>query len=391
MMTNFNFHHLTDEEIAQAVGDPLDSVYLEDFRKVLAAFVSKQGEAVPNTEELVLDERTGAPRPLTELEKDAPKLLFALTDAAGYLQSHCTIQTLKQQVKTLLGKHGDFADLHAQAAQEWNLKEMAYDALAAAAARSNWIPEQYAANDWLADCRRWLEFGFEDEQSQNGAKANRSAPAKREFKPNPYGWIGAQAQADLMRFCETCADDEGYDVPKERMQEMAKIGLVRRVSGRIYEITEFGRQVESVLSGEDVVPLNAPSFPVMLRKMWSGTEVQDWIVQNWPHLNALGLIEPADPTLAQASEMGARGGPVVEAERLLFESWMAGHCWAVSGVWNGKTYLGEDESISHVCPHVMRTRQLWAVWRDRAALAKNALDFARKLALGSPTLAETKH
>lgn len=74
-------------------------------------------------------------------------------------------------------------------------------------------------------------------------------------------------------------------------------------------------------------------------------------------------------TKEAAYAMGAQGGPVVEHERLLFEAWMAGHCWAVEGVWNGTTYLGENEGVDYVCPGAMRTRQLWAAWRDRAALA----------------------
>jgi hypothetical protein len=34
---------LTDDEIAEAVGDPLDMVYLQDFRKVLAKAKEKNG------------------------------------------------------------------------------------------------------------------------------------------------------------------------------------------------------------------------------------------------------------------------------------------------------------------------------------------------------------
>jgi len=35
---------LTDEEIAQAVGSPIDEVYLSDFRKVLAKLKKKNNE-----------------------------------------------------------------------------------------------------------------------------------------------------------------------------------------------------------------------------------------------------------------------------------------------------------------------------------------------------------
>lgn len=68
--------------------------------------------------------------------------------------------------------------------------------------------------------------------------------------------------------------------------------------------------------------------------------------------------------------MGAEGGPAVEAERLAFEAWMAGHCWLVSGTWDGKTYVSRAENGSFVDPGTMATRQLWAAWRDQAALAK---------------------
>lgn len=77
------------------------------------------------------------------------------------------------------------------------------------------------------------------------------------------------------------------------------------------------------------------------------------------------------PSVEAAHAMGAKGGPAVEAERLAFEAWMSGHCWALSAEWDGKNYIGSAENSSHVCPHATRTRQLWAAWRDRAALASS--------------------
>jgi hypothetical protein len=77
------------------------------------------------------------------------------------------------------------------------------------------------------------------------------------------------------------------------------------------------------------------------------------------------------PSVEAAYAMGAHGGPVVEAERLAFEAWMRGHCWALSAEWKNGSYLGSSEHSGNVCPHAMRTRQLWAVWRDRAALAND--------------------
>lgn len=77
------------------------------------------------------------------------------------------------------------------------------------------------------------------------------------------------------------------------------------------------------------------------------------------------------PTVEAAREMGAKGGPVVEAERLAFEAWMAGHCWAVSPTWNGETYDDSegDKARNLLDPFACTTRMLWAAWRDRAALA----------------------
>ncbi|MCG8991786.1 hypothetical protein LH427_01975 [Laribacter hongkongensis] len=75
------------------------------------------------------------------------------------------------------------------------------------------------------------------------------------------------------------------------------------------------------------------------------------------------------PTIEAAREIGAKGGEANDAERLAFEAWMAGHCWSISAAWNGTSYVSPSETVGYVCPHAMRTRQLWAAWRDRAALA----------------------
>lgn len=55
--------------------------------------------------------------PLSELEKDAANLLFALRDAWPYVHGHCTIESRKKAIQALMVKHGDFADLHPPAAQ----------------------------------------------------------------------------------------------------------------------------------------------------------------------------------------------------------------------------------------------------------------------------------
>lgn len=77
----------------------------------------------------------------------------------------------------------------------------------------------------------------------------------------------------------------------------------------------------------------------------------------------------ATPTPEAARAMGASGSPASEAERLAFEAWMEGHSWALCATWDGRGYRGDAEQGAHVCPHATRTRQMWAAWRDRAALA----------------------
>jgi len=80
--------------------------------------------------------------------------------------------------------------------------------------------------------------------------------------------------------------------------------------------------------------------------------------------------EASAPTIEAAERMGAKGGPVVEAERLAFEAWMREHCWALCATWDGETYRSDSEQGGKVCLHAMITRMMWAAWRDRrAALA----------------------
>ena len=73
-------------------------------------------------------------------------------------------------------------------------------------------------------------------------------------------------------------------------------------------------------------------------------------------------------TIESAEKMGATGAIPTESERKLFEAWMRGHCWAISGVWDGKTYVDSAETGGYINPLTMHVRCLWAAWRDRAAL-----------------------
>lgn len=73
---------------------------------------------------------------------------------------------------------------------------------------------------------------------------------------------------------------------------------------------------------------------------------------------------------ALAHELGAKGSPANEPDRLAFEAWMRGHCWALSATWIDGGYLGDRESKGRYCADAARTRMLWAAWRDRGELAR---------------------
>jgi len=66
---------------------------------------------------------------------------------------------------------------------------------------------------------------------------------QQEGEPANNALLTTPELAALTRFCETCEDGEGYDVPKTMMQRLAQIGVVRHLSRGIYNITEFGETV----------------------------------------------------------------------------------------------------------------------------------------------------
>ena len=84
----------------------------------------------------------------------------------------------------------------------------------------------------------------------------------------------------------------------------------------------------------------------------------------------VNLVEPVALTVESAHAMGAKGAIPTESERQLFEAWMRGHCWGYSDTWTGSAYQDRPVYLEEKCcdPLAMQTRQLWAAWRDCAAL-----------------------
>lgn len=59
----------------------------------------------------------------------------------------------------------------------------------------------------------------------------------------PVVALTSQQVVDLNRFCECCEDDEGYDVPAERMRELRDAGLVEGGRFGRYSTTPVGGYV----------------------------------------------------------------------------------------------------------------------------------------------------
>jgi hypothetical protein len=93
----------------------------------------------------------------------------------------------------------------------------------------------------------------------------------------PVDWLTDDERKALKRFMETCDDGEGYDVPKQMMKRLAVVGAVQHIGGGIYGITEFGNWL---LDNTTTPQRERVVFPTMLRKMWSGGEVQAWLDEN---------------------------------------------------------------------------------------------------------------
>lgn len=71
--------------------------------------------------------------------------------------------------------------------------------------------------------------------------------------------------AALRRFDECAQDGEGYDLPKEMMQRLAEIGVVRRQFGANYIATTFGLAVLS----------NQAAESALLRALRDGIELKE--------------------------------------------------------------------------------------------------------------------
>ncbi len=84
-----------------------------------------------------------------------------------------------------------------------------------------------------------------------------------------------EEMTDLLRFYECATDGEGYDVPRVRMERLAEIGLVHRVTASFYECTTFGLSViNGDFSERPAIP-GRGAFPEMSER--AKAEVIGWL------------------------------------------------------------------------------------------------------------------
>ncbi|CAN7607532.1 hypothetical protein LJR034_004639 [Caballeronia sp. LjRoot34] len=73
-----------------------------------------------------------------------------------------------------------------------------------------------------------------------------AAPSGAPITHHEFGITSTDCAA-FARLYSTMEDGEGYDVPKEKMERLADIGLIRKVRGSVYEFTKFGLAMQDSL------------------------------------------------------------------------------------------------------------------------------------------------
>ena len=87
--------------------------------------------------------------------------------------------------------------------------------------------------------------------------------------------ITAQHAEDLLRFFDTCEDDQGYDVPKPRMKSLARVGLIRSTGFSRYEITDLGyAAVENLCEPADAPAVERQELKPVVRVCGAGYDAE---------------------------------------------------------------------------------------------------------------------
>jgi hypothetical protein len=123
-----------------------------------------------------------------------------------------------------LNEAGEYQD--GRAADQWSGWSAALSTLPQAAA---------ATYQWCEQCGEGVIQGICRAKPACAASKQAAAAAPLSDPLQP------QDLADLERLDDLFSDGEGWDLPKERMQRLAELGVIRRTTRDHYSITSFGR------------------------------------------------------------------------------------------------------------------------------------------------------
>lgn len=182
-------------------------------------------------------------------------------------------------------------------------------------------------------------------------------------------------EADLRR----CLDDVATEMRARGRDDSRFVQLAARIEALAapaasVDISKLRSLSERIRPNVEAAPWVCEEITRMIDSA-GGAKGEDFR-QGWEAGRTMqrALMQPAEGdgavvSIEAAETMGAVGGPASERERQAFEAWMRGHCWALCATWNGTEYRSDAEVGGRYCPQAASTRQLWAAWRDRAALA----------------------
>ncbi len=170
-----------------------------------------------------------------------------------------------------------------------------------------------------------------------------------------------QQARDILRFCDTCEDGQGYDVPKDRMKSLARLGLIRTTGFSRYEITDAGDAVIEGLRAQ----LDAPAVkygPTSGCKQCQ--EAEDCGLTDCPECDAK-LSEDVDGTGVRPAVQPQGETPDDDKSHPRF---IAGY---KSGIHDQKTNLAQSEPVMWGAPKTVGQliRQLETLDQDLRPLS----------------------
>jgi hypothetical protein len=204
--------------------------------------------------------------------------------------------------------------------------------------------------------------------------------------------LNADELAALRRFDECAQDGEGYDVPKEMMQRLAEIGVVRRKSGAYYEQTDFGKQVLG--NAIQVEPAGTLGYAIFRNGKQQGIERRRGQAESWVDAQIIPLVAASPASTPEASQQADSRAPAPADERALFEEAAKAiyqllppchGCDATTHPWQpGGNSMKQDEArrYAHAALQARAAQQAVPAQPSAARLAKALKDLLQDVRAG---------